>query len=72
MTANDMHLLDSVFLRDTPEDLFLYGTTDVIIGESYNVCLFVYICFVCFLISRPLLLRTTIELVLQLYLIVLS
>jgi hypothetical protein len=48
MTANDMHLLDSVFLRDTPEDLFLYGTTDVIIGESYSVCLFVYICFGCF------------------------
>eukprot|EP00729_Bicosta_minor_P016591 gene16591-3368_t len=27
-----MHLTQSVFLRDTPEQLFLYGTTDVIIG----------------------------------------
>lgn len=27
-----MHLVSSVFLRDTPEKLFLYGTTDVIIG----------------------------------------
>jgi hypothetical protein len=32
MEAADMHMLSSVFLRDTPEDLFLYGTTDVIIG----------------------------------------
>ena len=30
--ASNMHLSRSVFLRDTPEQLFLYGTTDVIIG----------------------------------------
>lgn len=30
--ATNMHLVSSVFLRDTPEMLFLYGTTDVIIG----------------------------------------
>eukprot|EP01065_Artemidia_motanka_P026144 TRINITY_DN31062_c0_g1_i1.p1 TRINITY_DN31062_c0_g1~~TRINITY_DN31062_c0_g1_i1.p1 ORF type:complete len:611 (+),score=156.99 TRINITY_DN31062_c0_g1_i1:51-1883(+) len=28
----NMHLRNSVFLRDTPDRLFLYGTTDVIIG----------------------------------------
>lgn len=32
LEASDMHMTSSVFLRDTPEDLFLYGTTDVIIG----------------------------------------
>ena len=30
--ASNMHIRHSVFLRDTPEMLFLYGTTDVIIG----------------------------------------
>lgn len=32
MGATNMRLRDSVFLRDTPDQLFLYGTTDVIIG----------------------------------------
>eukprot|EP00040_Diaphanoeca_grandis_P026108 m.145642 g.145642 ORF g.145642 m.145642 type:complete len:636 (-) comp30448_c5_seq1:263-2170(-) len=32
MSSANMHLTNSVFLRDTPEMLFLYGTTDVIIG----------------------------------------
>lgn len=27
-----MHMRNSVFLRDTPPDLFMYGTTDVIVG----------------------------------------
>ncbi|EGD75792.1 hypothetical protein PTSG_07910 [Salpingoeca rosetta] len=30
--GTDMHITNSVFLRDAPETLFLYGTTDVIIG----------------------------------------
>lgn len=32
MTGTNMHLRDSVFLRDTPARLFLHGTTDVIVG----------------------------------------
>ena len=27
-----MTLSDSVFLRDTPPDMFVYGTTDIILG----------------------------------------
>ena len=27
-----MSLTDSVFLRDTPPDMFVYGTTDIILG----------------------------------------
>jgi len=32
MSSSNMHMRRSVFLRDTPEQLFLYGTTDIIIG----------------------------------------
>ena len=32
LEATDMRLTRSVFLRDSPETLFLYGTTDVIVG----------------------------------------
>ncbi|EDQ84453.1 uncharacterized protein MONBRDRAFT_12805 [Monosiga brevicollis MX1] len=31
-SGSDLHLRQSVFARDQPHDLFLYGTTDVIIG----------------------------------------
>jgi hypothetical protein len=30
--GHNMHLRNSVFLRDTPASLFMYGTTDVIVG----------------------------------------
>eukprot|EP00051_Salpingoeca_urceolata_P013448 m.168883 g.168883 ORF g.168883 m.168883 type:complete len:672 (-) comp17796_c3_seq6:99-2114(-) len=36
MGGTNMHLRNSVFLRDTPARLFLYGTTDVIIGTVFG------------------------------------
>jgi hypothetical protein len=31
--GSDIHLENSVFLRDNPTRYFMYGTTDVIIGS---------------------------------------